>query len=376
MLTGEDGTVVTEMRGLSAWLAAHSRDARADLIERDPVGVGQYGDIGEFSLNEKRGLLESLKREGERLGPLWQSAAAFGALAAPEMEPVLREVLEGEDRGDDHQMFTDFILRFLQEGSTLPSLAGIMIEIVRDDSRWPRVITAALHAFIHNSTGSQDRADELKSLLADIRAERVSDPDNELLGYLLFELYPQNLSPSEVWDCFYATRDRESFFGMYYGFYMLGLPEKPSDEQVAELLDSLNERFSGLRPTAKNSTRLENLPVKLLARGLRAHGDQLAIGRLYDWLDLGFTRDRPWPATGDQKDIEQIGSWLEHHPDLLKAIVMEGMARCPVGLLAGAPPGSTEGHRHGRHGPMPGIGRVPHAHGRRPASMVRRKLAL
>ena len=35
LIAGEDGTVVTEMRGLSAWLAAHCEDARAALIERD-----------------------------------------------------------------------------------------------------------------------------------------------------------------------------------------------------------------------------------------------------------------------------------------------------------------------------------------------------
>ena len=62
LIAGEDGTVVTEMRGLSAWLAAHTRkDARADLIERDPIGVGLYGDIREFSTDEKRALLEILE---------------------------------------------------------------------------------------------------------------------------------------------------------------------------------------------------------------------------------------------------------------------------------------------------------------------------
>ena len=55
LLMGEDSGVVTEMRGLSAWLAAHSPKARMDLIERDPIGAGLYGDIGEFSLHEKRG---------------------------------------------------------------------------------------------------------------------------------------------------------------------------------------------------------------------------------------------------------------------------------------------------------------------------------
>ena len=38
LISGEDGTPVTQMRGLSAWLAAHCKEARSDLIERDPIG--------------------------------------------------------------------------------------------------------------------------------------------------------------------------------------------------------------------------------------------------------------------------------------------------------------------------------------------------
>ena len=72
--------MVTEMRGLSAWLAAHCKDARADLIERDPIGVGLYGDIREFSTDEKRALLESLNREGIRLGSVFPNVMAFSVL--------------------------------------------------------------------------------------------------------------------------------------------------------------------------------------------------------------------------------------------------------------------------------------------------------
>ena len=329
MMAGEDGTVVTELRGLSAWLAAHSRDARADLIERDPIGVGLYGDIGEFSNEEKRALLESLNREGSRLGQLWSSAAAFRALAAPELETVLREILDDSDRTPDHQTFTDFVLRLLDEGAALPGLSGILLDIVRDDTRWPPVNTSALNAFIHNCPDTQEKANGLKSLLADIRASSVPDSDNELLGILLYELYPRDLSPSEVWNFYFEARYRKPFFGMYHGFFMLGLLEKSSDGQVAELLDSLSGRFSDLRPALEIGSRLEDLPAKLLAWGLQAHGDQLATGHLYDWLDLGFRENLGSLATGDEADIQQIRSWMEGHPEIQKAVILEGLERCP-----------------------------------------------
>ena len=61
-MIGADGTVVTELRGLSAWLAVHSVAARRHLIDIDPVGVCLYGDISNFTLDEKLELLESLKK--------------------------------------------------------------------------------------------------------------------------------------------------------------------------------------------------------------------------------------------------------------------------------------------------------------------------
>ena len=329
MMTGEDDTVVTEMRGLSAWLAAHSRDARADLIERDPIGVGLYGDIGEFSLNEKRALLDSLKREGARLDSVWRSAAAFGALATSEMEADLREVLRDNDRTRDHQAFTDFVLRFLAEGTPLPDLGVLLIAIIRDDTRWPRVNTSALNAFIHNCPDGQDKADELRSLLADIRAERVSDTDKELLGILLWELYPRDLSPPQVWDIYFETSHRESFFGMYSWFLSSGLLEKSSEDQVAELLDTLRERLVEWRQALKGSGSLEQLPVRLLARGLQAHGVQLATERLYGWLDLGFRNSLDDSPIGDKEDIQEIRSWMEDHPEIQKAVILEGLECCP-----------------------------------------------
>ncbi len=83
LMTGGDGGVVTSCRGLSAWLAAHSGSARAELIARDPVGVGLYGDIAAFLGCEKQALRRSLAHEGvrpESLGP-W-AEEAFGPLAA------------------------------------------------------------------------------------------------------------------------------------------------------------------------------------------------------------------------------------------------------------------------------------------------------
>ena len=323
LIAGEDGTVVTEMRGLSAWLAAHCKNARADLIERDPIGVGLYGDIREFSTDEKRALLKCLNREVARLDSVWRIAAAFGALATPDMELVLRAILADPSREKEHQLFTDFVLRVLREGERLPKLSELLLEIVRDDTRWPHVNYAALNAFIYNCPDSPKKTGKLKELLADIHTGSLSDTDNQLLGALLTQLYPDDLPPSEVWDYFTDQGD-PNLTGRYTMFWEIDLLES-SDELVAELLDHLHERLPDLQPVL-DVRRLNDLPLRLLACGLKTYGDQLDTEHLYDWLSVRSERMR---NSLDDQAIQEIRSWLEQRPDVQKAVCIEGLSRCP-----------------------------------------------
>ena len=326
LIAGKDGTVVTEMRGLSAWLAAHCPSARTDLIERDPIGVGLYGDIREFFPEDKRALLESLNREASRLDSVWRMTAAFGALATPDMEPAIKAILSdrNRDRKHGHQIFIGFVLDVLRKGGPLPNLSEILLGIVRDDTWWPGINYTALDAFIHNCLDSLEKTDKLKALLADIHSGSLSDTDNELLGTLLAQLYPHGLPPSEVWDCL-SEKGNPEFFGSYWRFWNTELPDKSSDEQVVELLDNLQQRLPRLE-SALDVRHLNKLPLKLLARGLKAHGDQLDTEHLYDWLSVRSERMRN--SLNDQA-IQEIRSWLERRPKIHKAIFMEGLSRCP-----------------------------------------------
>ena len=330
LIAGEDGTVVTEMRGLSAWLAAHaahSKDTRADLIERDPIGVGLYGDIREFSTDEKRALLESLNREGVRLGSVFPNVMAFSVLTTSDMESALKTVLNDSNHDQNHQMFTRFVLEVLRGGASLPSLYDILLKIVRDDKWPPDINTLALDVFIRNYPDSQDKTNRLRALLADIHTGSISDPNNNLLGTLLSQLYPHDLPPSEVWD-YFTDQGNPNFIGRYGPFWTINLLDKSSDEQMPELLDSLSERLSGLRPALESSRRLEHLPMRLLARGLKAHGDQLKIKRLYDWLNVGLTGSQGGFSVGEKEVMQEIRSWLEQRPDVQKAVFLEGLSRC------------------------------------------------
>ena len=250
LISGEDGTPVTQMRGLSAWLAAHCKNARSDLIERDPIGVGLYGDVRGFSTEEKSALLKSLKASYSQLGSVFQPAAAFGALVTPEMEPEIRDVLLDSNREEQQQSFVHFLLHVLQEGSPLPTFSGILLKIVRDDTRLPGVNTAALYAFIHNCPDNSERTDTLKAMLADIHAGRKSDPDNSLLGPLLcLALSPEIYLRLRFGITFLKQKDRGILINDYWRFWgRIDFLIAASNKDVVSLLDPLRERLSELLP--------------------------------------------------------------------------------------------------------------------------------
>ncbi len=324
LIAGEDGSVVTEFRGLSAWLAAHSGIARNELIERDPIGVGLYGDVSRFSNEEKHALLASLKREASRLYPVSRTAAAFESIATPAMEPVLREILTDSSREKEHQLFAGFVMGILRQGSILPGLAEVLLEIVRDDTWRPNVRTTALDALLHNSPNDSEKTSQLKTLLADIRAGRVADPDDQLLGTLLAQLHPDALSPSEVWE-YLSIPANQILLGRCYWFWQ-NVTDRCSEAQVAEHLDTLAAQFEAVRHVLQHLW-WEDLPLKLLSRGLEAHGDRLETKRLYDWLGVGLVSRASEPS-GASDAVRHIRSWLEQHGELQKAVFAEGLQRC------------------------------------------------
>lgn len=332
LVTGEYGVVITQMKGLCAWLSVHCEKIRTDLIKRNPIGIFLYGDISVFSNDENMALLEALCRERYQLGSVFTVVDVYRTLTTPKMESVFRDVLTSPHRSEQHQRLTEFVLDVLKRYEFMPDFSGILLEIVRDNT-WPLYINKlALDTFISGCPEDSEITGELKTLLADIHDGNISDPDNELLGTLLSELYPRQLPPSEIWDYLYESAGRESE-GMYWQFWQLAFSDKFSegreaDElEVEELLDSLCRRIPGLQ-TAFDAWFLNELPHRLLVCGLQMHGDRINRGRLYDWLGVGL----PDNVKHDEyclEPISQIRSWLERHPEIQKTVFEEGLNRCP-----------------------------------------------
>ncbi len=324
LLIGVDGMVVSELRGLSAWLASHCVETRRALISGDPTGVGLYGDIQRFSLEEKRELLSALKHHVSRLESIYHAAPAFSALATPDMESALREVLEDTNSAKIHEVFVDFVLCILGFGDQLPGLSDVLFKIVLDKNRSPWVNRSALIAFMHNCPESY-KTDKLRFLLGEIEAGRVPDTENEMLGTILSQLYPKWIPPSSIWD-YLRESARHIGGGMYDCFWRHDLLARSSGDQMAELLDSLVHRLPDLY-IAIESRQAGDFVMELLLRGLVTHGDTVCIERLYAWLGIG-SADFGHRLRELGSIRSEIRAWLEQRPAVCEAIILEGVKRC------------------------------------------------
>ena len=344
LMTGpRDGRVVTALRGLSAWVAAHSGEARQDLIAADPVGVGLYGDIGGFSPKELWRLLEalpgSLVHDDAYRG---DTALAFRSLASSRLVPAIQEVLGqvrayssqrgpvgggvrfAERAGEfiDNDRSAGLILGVLRHAETphaVVALAPDLMAIVRDDAVPPHLRRRALHAYVRVTADNAEQVGSLADLLEAIRAGSVSDPDDDLRGILLMELYPEVVGPSEVWHHI-VVRSQDNYYGRLWAFADRVLLERSQEQHLAELLDSLDAHASGLVPDLVES-RSGNLPLRVLERALDAHGETVSPKRLGGWLAVA-SRSVPY---SDRRSSAQVRAWLEQHPRIQKAVYLESL---------------------------------------------------
>ena len=325
LITGGDGMVVTQLRGLSAWLAAQSGDARRHLIERDPVGIGLYGDISGFSADEKRKLIKALHQDATNLGFSPTTAMAFRSLATPDIASAIRDELMALGRDHDQQMLVASLLQVLRHGNPLPQLSETLIDVARDETRWPGVKELAVSAFGRNCIDDATKTEGLSELLADIREGWLPDSDNEILGLLLTELYPLQVTPATVWD-YLAAPANPIMTGAYRIFWERKLINQASSDEAFQLLNHLTDRLPDLQLSLEDHD-MGSLPLALLAHVLEVCGDLTPPATIYAWLDAVLSEDGRRILQNPSDCWNRIAVWLEQRPEVQKAVILEWAKR-------------------------------------------------
>ena len=326
LMTGEDGGIVSELRGLSAWLAAHCLEARQELIERDPEGVAAYGDAGVFSREDKRRLLECLCPVDPSL-----DASLFTSLATPDMVPVLLELLSDRKRDEEHRNLVLFLLCVLANATPLPELGKVLLDLAESDD-YP--VNSRIWAAICLAEGVLEQPAQFESvvrrLLRSLRNGHIRDDGKSMLGRLLQFLYPKLIGPDEIFDYLDEDHERDRYIGDRLGpygvFWQHDLAMETRPEDVAIVLDKLEEVFERSeewrrtgRPPASPLAHAARLLVQKALERTEEHEPQ----RTLRWLRLAG--GSIW---GSSRSSNVITDWIEARPERYKELLREAVAQC------------------------------------------------
>ena len=330
LLAGEDGGIVAPLRGLAAWLAACCPKARRELIERDPEGAAVYGDASAFTSAEKRFLLEGLRAPDESV-----PAHRFTSLATPDMAPVLRGLLAGEDKGGGNGALVEFLLCVLANAAPLPELREVLLDLATDDGRPARAREWAAICLAEGALALPDQFGEVvRRLLHGLRDGSVPDGDRSLVGLLLESLYPTFIEPGEVFDFLGDGRMSEfpasRTFGRFEIFWRHGLALETPPGDVGDVLDKLAdiaERSEEWWLTGEWPIHVSTRSVATLVEKALDRNEELNSRRALRWLRLVGADDDVDPECS-----RVIRGWIEARPERYKALLRESVAqwvKCP-----------------------------------------------
>lgn len=322
LTSGFDGGIVAALRGLMAWLAVHSEQARERLIQIDPVGVIVNGDALLFPRSAKSQLFRALIREAETTAfpnRDWHSTA-FSAITTRDMEDELSEVLNSQSRSDGREFLLYCLLNGLSCSEPIEAIKASLLTIIRDSSYWEGIRGNALNAFIHQYP---EDLDSLLLLADDIRQGKIEDTENDLMESLLDKLFPAKITAFNIFQYLLPPKNNRDI--SYRNFWRNLLPTRLTDTDLAVILDQLFElKTDSLGPMGhKKIVGIIDTVGQLLMRGLQVHGLNISFERLYRWLSIDINEYGHYMLPMEQR--QQISSWFDSHPDRYLAVLGEGL---------------------------------------------------
>ena len=322
LMTGIDGGIVAELRGVYAWLATLCHKERVRLIHRDPLGMVLYGDVSPFSKEDRLKLLHDLSERAENTGGgglKYLKTQSFGALCQVDMEPDFRRILESNNRNDAHQFLLMHVLASMTHGKELPGLSGELVRLLQNPGCRLGNRKRAMQVL-----SRFDDEQTLLNVLADIGQNIIPDPDDDLLGELLLSLYPHWITTSKIFNYFRPPK-KPDYIGDYDYFWCIELTRRSNDSQVAQLLDAL-VTIQAESKRGPDEYTYRTMVGNLLVRGIETSGANVDTERLSDWLALGI--DEYDSISLLHEDAENVRKWLERHPQIQKNLIEHRLEKC------------------------------------------------
>lgn len=314
LMLGFDGKAVAGLRGLYGWLALTSRKARQWLIKNDPLTVALYSDPRPMDRVDKQQLLHAIYFQAQdNPSTLWRlsEAETLKPLFQADLRDEYLKALENPKRDDATQTYVVFILKVLKHSASEIHLSTELRNTAADASRWEHVRRYALEAWLRSGISST----EVIEFLEQVSQGKISDPDEELTGILLTELFPKVLTASDVLRYLHIPKSKmwEKYLYFWYEFR-----NTVHENDLPFVLDQLAQR-SDLQSLNWMEFHISRTLAALVIRGIQIHGDKISNEKLFTWLHIGT--DEYGERRHEPEFHETITQWLIERPERYKGLL-------------------------------------------------------
>jgi hypothetical protein len=245
-------TVRPQLGGVAAWLASMREDIQRALLEKDPA-VLLLSDSTTLSSEVRCRLVSGLLEKFERAELADRESTLFrlyAKLAYPGMAQQVREVISEPALGTVAKREAIAMARACK----LTELSGFLADLALNGAAPIQLRTSA--AITVADTGDSASRRSLLPLTAGL----PEDIEDEVKGAALHALWPGVLEVQEILPCL-TRRKQPNHYGLYE-FFLLGLPEEASDQDVALLL----RWISGLDQSYSMSHSFGGMASRILDR--------------------------------------------------------------------------------------------------------------
>ena len=323
LTTGYDGVLLSQFRGLAAWVAAHSGQCRRELISADPIGAMLDGDVETFPVDDRIHVLESIHTKSKEnpwfILNVQSNDPRFGALASADMAEYYARNLASPSRTDSHQVHAFFLLNVLKHGRPVSEVSDVALRVVEDDTWWLRVRIEALRVLMGLPSSNSRRREILLNLLRRVDSGEVTDNDDEMRGFLLRDLYPKVIGPEQILDYLRWPKEPD-LFGTHQAFWNRYIAEQSTASQRAALMDRLLDHFAKLSQILQRrrigADPFFNFVESIVSQTIPESGGNVTPHRLFRWLEvLTHPELRISPSV-----LDQVRTWLAGRNDLLPKV--------------------------------------------------------
>lgn len=304
LLTGIDGQIPPDLRGVYAWLVSMLSGMADRILAHDPYGAIIYGDAYAWRSNTKLRAIEALI-ELSKKDPYFRhhdwSTKPLGGLSSPEMVGKFKELLK-EDNRKTHIL--SVVFDAIANGPELPQMRDDLLAFIRSQEQYDYLKAKAISALFSTCLES---ADDLQQILADVCSGQIIDKDHELRGTILDKLYPDTIDHEHIAE--YLVEPLQFVFSSYSFFLKEVLLQKAEPDGLKILAKSLTTKKSFFEKHGYDES--SSVIGRLVRMLLERFGESASTEEIFSWLSLGCGSSENSHIRGE--DAEVVRKFIKEH---------------------------------------------------------------